>query len=137
MIKANLVHLISVYLLTILVLTSCKRPPFNFAYEDWDHLSIDDDILWQYVPGLERALNVQIDSIQLYNIDHFTSAQVKGMPNFNYNVSFVMNKTNKSKQHRLLPLEKVKMPQDNSNCLSLFEINPWVKLFNVTLFHCT
>src|SRR5699024_6437689 len=100
---------------TLFLVVSCKWQPCNFSYPKWAHLSPDDHILAQYKPRLERSLNVRIDSPTLYRIDHFTKAAIKGMPIFQYNVSFCMKKTNQTKSRRFVRFEKYKITGNNHN----------------------
>lgn len=109
---------------------------FNFNYTDWETLSNNDDVLMQYKPNLEKVLNVLIKSPKLYQIHNFTSASTSGAPIFYYNVSLTLNQSTIEKKHRYAEFEIYNLKSSCESCLMLFNINPWVKVFNVTKLKC-
>lgn len=137
--KYNSNKIMNILVLVVLVQFSFQvsaKKSFNFNYTDWKDLSTNDKILMQYKPNLEEVLNVQINSSALYQIQNFTSATTNGMPIFNYNVTVTLIPTTAQKQHRYAEFEKYTINSPCASCLLLFNINPWVKIFNVTKLEC-
>lgn len=118
----------------------CKKPSFDFTYSKWESFPLSD--VAKYRASLERTLNVHLSSSFLYTIHHFTRVQTKGMPIFQFNASFVIQPTEpiKQKTPRFINMERYSVPQHTDGtevvCDSLFQLNPWVKLFNVTKLTC-
>lgn len=112
---------------------SAKR--YNSSYPDWETLSNDDDVIMQYKPILEEVLNVQIKSPKLYQIHNFTSVSIRGAPIFYYNVSLTLTSTAEEKR-RYADFEKYNLKSSCESCLMLFNVNPWVQLFNITKLKC-